>query len=435
MKLNKLKQQLMNKLFNSPRLVKKVNYHKNNEMKIIGVTGTKGKSTVCYLLHHYLKEKGYNSVLYSSIKIDSPVSLINPNESSEISFNSEEELLDIIESVERYKTDYLILEINESTINKGLTKDIPFDVRVLTNLNPKHNLEMYSETEYTNIKKLFFKDITEGKVVYGLQDYDKQLFNELLNINNQPKTTFTSNYIANVKGVNPNDIDVLLTSIEEDEFKVRMNNQEYVFKTNISMKYNILNYLCVLSILKTLNEFDYQTFNKCINLIKVEGRSETYKVNERTIIIDLHLSSVLEELKQAKKEGKIEKIKVVVGSVGTNFVTWDERFNREKHTTRKYAMELLKNNVDYVYLTENDQAGESVLSICQELQSYLGTTPSVIIEDRFKAITRAIKESQKGDVILIAGRGNRKILCNSSSTMKLLKDSEVVDEVIKELGW
>lgn len=437
MKLSLLKKQLIEKLSNTKRLIKNQNYFNNNDLKIIGVTGSKGKSTVCYLLHEYLKEKGFRSVLYSSVKIDSPISLINPNESSELSFNSEEELLDLIESVERYNADYLVLEVNENTIAKGLTKDIPFDVRVLTNLNPKHNLEMYSEEEYVNIKKSFFQNINEGCVVYGLQDYDSSLFNELLNINTLNKTTFTSNYIANVKGINPNNIDVLLTSIEGNKFSVRINNQNYTFKTNSDMKYNILNYLCVLSIIKSLHIFDYQAFNRCINLIKLPGRSETYKVNGRTIIIDLHLSSVLEEL---KNDEKVNNIKVVVGSVGSNFNTWNKTFNsekrnEEKHKTRKYAMELLKDNVEYVYLTENDQAGENVLSICQELQNYLGSTPSVIITNRELAIETAIKESKKGDVILIVGRGNRRILCNSSSTMRLVKDSEVVEEVLKKIGW
>lgn len=437
MKLSLLKKQLIEKLSNTKRLIKNQNYFNNNDLKIIGVTGSKGKSTVCYLLHEYLKEKGFRSVLYSNVKIDSPISLINPNESSELSFNSEEELLDLIESVERYNADYLVLEVNENTIAKGLAKDIPFDVRVLTNLNPKHNLEMYSEEEYVNIKKSFFQNINEGCVVYGLQDYDSSLFNELLNINALNKTTFSSNYIANVKGVNPNNIDVLLTSIEGNEFSVRINNQNYTFKTNSDMKYNILNYLCVLSIIKSLHIFDYQAFNRCINLIKLPGRSETYKVNGRTIIIDLHLASVLDEL---KNDEKVNNIKVVVGSVGSNFNTWNKTFNsekrnEEKHKTRKYAMELLKDNVEYVYLTENDQAGENVLSICQELQNYLGSTPSVIITNRELAIETAIKESKKGDVILIVGRGNRRILCNSSSTMRLVKDSEVVEEVLKKIGW
>lgn len=98
-------------------------------------------------------------------------------------------------------------------------------------------------------------------------------------------------------------------------------------------------------------------------------------------------------------------------------------------------MELLKDGISHVYLTENDNGKESVRDICNELQSYLGTTPSTIIENREEAIRRAISESSSNDAILIAGRGNRRILCNGEFTMKLLKDSDIVKKTLNELGW
>ena len=76
------------------------------------------------------------------------------------------------------------------------------------------------------------------------------------------------------------------------------------------------------------------------------------------------------------------------------------------------------------------------MDICNELQSYLDKNiSSTIIVDREKAIRQAIFESQKDDVVFISGRGNRRILCNSETTMKLLKDSEAVEKAIKEFGW
>ena len=190
MKFLKLKEKLKNKyqtLNNGKKSFKRVKskiFENKNEMnadnlKIIGITGSAGKSTTALIVHEYLKMLGYKSVLYSSAKIDSPASIINPDEACEISFNSEEELLDIIEEVEAYGADFLILEVNESTIEKGITKEIPFAVRALTNLNPKHNLERYSDAEYIEIKKAFFKDIEdECKCVLGFQDYDKKLLEE-----------------------------------------------------------------------------------------------------------------------------------------------------------------------------------------------------------------------------------------------------------------
>lgn len=127
--------------------------------------------------------------------------------------------------------------------------------------------------------------------------------------------------------------------------------------------------------------------------------------------------------------------------MGSGFKHWEERFksqefieNRSK--IRKYACELLKQYVDFVYLTENDNGAESVLDICAELQNNLEKkVSSIIIEDREKAIRQAILDSEKGDAIFISGRGNRRILCNTATTMKLVKDSEVVEKVLSELGW
>ena len=147
MKLSKLKENLQKKYkvdTNSKKRLKRVkeNLRKNKDefntdnLKVIGITGSVGKSTTAVIVHEYLKSLGYKSVLYSTAKIDSPASIIKPDEACEISFNTEEELLNIIEETEAYGADYLVLEINDSTIEKGLIKEIPFTVRALTTLNP-----------------------------------------------------------------------------------------------------------------------------------------------------------------------------------------------------------------------------------------------------------------------------------------------------------
>ena len=412
------------------------------ELKIIGITGSRGKTTVANLLHEYLKLLNFKSVLYSSNRIVSPMSLNDENESAEISFSSLDELYEIIVCAKEYGADYLILEVNESTIKKGITKDIPFDVRVLTNLNPKHNLDNYNENEYVSIKKRFFTDIDDECIcVYGLQDYDKKLFNELLNLNNFKKVLFSTRHIASVKEVDERNINVLLTDLinnkEGLDFKVNIDGKNMYFNTKNNIKYNILNYLCVISVLKSLDLFNYNIFNKLIKDIKLKGRLETYKIKGRTIVVDLQLSKILEEYKELRREKKINKLKVVIGSFGTGFITWEERFNdkEKRHNARKYAMNLLNDEVDYVYLTESDNANERVEDICMEMKQYLTKTKSEIIPSRSDAIKKAIIDSTEGDAILILGRGNRKALCNSRTTMKLIKDSEEVEKVLKELNY
>lgn len=459
MKLSNLKQKLEknNEKFNETKIRKlyldkkkakkilKKNYDLD-KIKIIGITGSCGKSTVAYVLHHYLKELGYKSVLYSSVMVDSPATYKNRDESIEVSISSADDLYEIIKELEYYEPEFLILEVNDSAIHKGLVDEIPFDVRVLTNLNPRHNLEQFTEAEYVDIKKSFFRNVDEKcKCVIGLQDYDKKLFDEFMVLNNCETFTFTTNYIANMKGVDPKLFTALLNELKIDKnglnMKFNLNTETHSLESNMMMNYNALNLLCVITILNALGLYNNQYFQKIVRNMVIPGRSEVIKINQRFIIIDPHLPNVLENLDNLKKDGVINHIRVVIGSMGYGFKNWEERFNSGKHyqlksESRKFAMSLLNAYADTVYLTENDNATENVLDICNELKSYLrDTMRSVIITDREKAIEQALIESEIGDVIFISGRGNRRIFCNSEDTMKLFKDREVVEKVMKKLGW
>ena len=175
------------------------------------------------------------------------------------------------------------------------------------------------------------------------------------------------------------------------------------------------------------------------NLV-IPGREEVIKVKGRTIVIDTFLSPALEEYNKFKTNKEINSVKVVVGAVGTGFKTWNDRYKSDlflskRSESRKYAMSIVEKYADFAYLTCNDNAKENVLDICEELQGYLLNCPTKIIVDREEAIKMAIRESKEGDLIFISGRGNRRILCNGESTIKLLKDKEVVEKTIKELGW
>ncbi|HAR57387.1 MAG TPA: hypothetical protein DCR62_01370 [Acholeplasmatales bacterium] len=449
MKLLKVKEKLEKKQIKKRGIKKEYKNNvnsKGNDLKIIGITGSRGKSTTAVMIHNYLKSLGYKSTLYSSVMVDSPASHLKKNEAYEVAVRDEESLISIIEEAEAYGADYLVLEVNESTLAKGFLKDVPFDVRVLTNLNPKHNLEQYSEEQYVELKKSFFKDIEDDcKCVIGFQDYDKELLDELLKVNKYPKFICASNYIATVKGIESEKVTCLLTGLDTDitgmKLQFKMNGNTHKLETNLIMSYNALNILTALTTLEVLDVLDVNKFEQSLEKLVIPGRAEVYRVNGRLIVVDTHLPAMLDCLKVLKEQGKVNKIKVVVGSMGYGYKHWEERFKTQEFASqrkevRKYAMDLLIGIADYVYLTESDSGKENPINICEEMKSYLSDeVSSTIIVDREEAIKQAILDSEEGDVVFISGRGNRRILCNSETTMKLLKDSDVVKKILKCIKW
>ena len=449
MKLEKLKEKLSKEIkLENLRKVKGENKNKHKSFfnpKIIGITGSVGKSSVAVLIHEYLKHLGKRSVLYSSCYVDSPCSYIRKDEAYEQAVKTKASLLSIMKEASAYEAEYIVLEVNESGISKGIFDEVDFDILVLTSINPRHNLEMYSEEEYVELKKRLFRNASKNtSFVIGLEDMDKSLFDEFLNMGSNTKYTYSTNYVTTIKGVSKDTITCLLTDLNKTingmDLKVRLKNNDYVITSNSTFSYQSFNIMAALTVAYLIDLLDIPKFNEVVKNIKIPGRADTYQVNNRMIVIDTKLSYSLEYLNMLKEKGKISSIIVVVGALGSGFVTWDDTFNKGRHyqlrhETRKYAAELLNKYADFVYLTENDNANESVEAICKELQSYLTNCDSVIMLSREDAIKEAIKTSPNNSAILIAGRGNRRILCNSKNTIKLIKDSEVVEKLIKDLGW
>jgi UDP-N-acetylmuramoyl-L-alanyl-D-glutamate--2,6-diaminopimelate ligase len=363
-------------------------------------------------------------------------------------------LLNIIEEAETYGADYLVLEINDIAIDKGLTNGIPFNIRALTNLIPNHNEEVYTPERYCQIKKSFFENIPgdeECTCVFGLTgSLSRDEFNELLRLNNNPKKTFGSKYICERRNADYTNLDCLLSevpnmpldSLDGLSMRIRVGNKTHDFFSNIILPHNALNFTSAVAILDALKIFDANSFSECIKDIKVPGREDVIKVNDRAIVIGLSIIPSLEVFKKYKNNYQtVNKIKVVIGAVGTGFVGWDkeftsERFLNERSNFRRYAMNYVKENADFAYLTSNDNAADNPLDIALELQSYLNNEiPSVIETDRYEAIRKAIIESNPKDIIFIGGRGNRRILCDTANTVKFILDKEVVEKVLHELEW
>lgn len=394
---------------------------KNNPV-IIGVIGSSGKSTSAYIVYGYLKYLKKRVVLYSTIGVYSPCSVIKNDEACEMSFRSKEDIISILKEANSYNAEYIVIEVNEENID--LINDLKFDIKLLTNININHT----NHINYVNKIKEFLND-EESLHIIGFFDYDKSLFEEL-KVNNA--LSFSTNYVSTVNSVLPNTHECLLLELKDDlkgmDMLFRLNNEEIRIKTKMIMNYNVFNILGSVLVVNSLNLFNKDSFQDFILNFSIPGRSEVIDGN---IIIDTQLSKALEYIKTKKSK---ENIRVVIGSVGYGYKYWIKEFQNgnhveNRHKYRKYACSLLDGSVKKVYITENDNGKEDVRSICNELKSYLNNTESEVIIDRKEAIKKAVEEMNTEDVLLIIGRGNRRVLVNGEESIKLLQDKEVVREI------
>jgi UDP-N-acetylmuramoyl-L-alanyl-D-glutamate--2,6-diaminopimelate ligase len=348
----------------------------------------------------------------------------------------------------KYGADYLIIEVNERTIEKGYVKNIPFDIRAITNIVPSHNTLLYTPEQYIAIKKSFFQNIPvedECTCIYGLTN--KDLFYEMISLNNNKYKTFASEYVAGLKGVQKSEINYMLHPVENKTFDtldglnfcVKLNGNSFEFKTPLIMPYNALNITLAIGIIDSLGELDIKTFQKVLENIVIPGRDEVFRIKGRTIIISITCTPHLEILKKYKEQGLVKNVKLITGSFGNGYSTWLPEFRGNQFSTyvsesMKWAYKYFINNCDYIYITANDNAASSIKELLDvQIKEVEGKVKYEAIEDRKETITKAIEESDEGDVIFISGRGNRKIFCSGEKEMQFFLDKDIVKNAFKKL--
>ena len=438
-KLNELKSQFPHDEYIEKRA------RKNTNLKIIGITGSNGKTTTALIVHEYLKSIGLKSVLFASCGIDLEISNYDKNSEVDIPIFNETSLINAIDGAIKERADYLILEINERTIEKGYIEGIPFSIRALTNIVPKHNTLSYTEEEYVNIKKSFFTfdDEDDCTCIYTLTE--KELLEELISQNNKPYKIVSSEYVARVKGVEEAKIDYMLhqgtkefDSLEGLNFNIKTKTKDVECHTNLIMPFNALNITLAYAILDSLGEMEDSKFNQLLEEIKIPGRDEVIKYNGRTIIISVTCTPHLEILKRYKENNKINNIILITGSFGNGFNSWlseykDENFKNYVNESMRWAYSYFIKNADKIYITTNDYASSNVSELLSSQENEIkGKIAYEVIENRKAAIKKAIEESKEGDVIFISGRGNRKVFCNNTKTVEMYLDKEIVNKEIRE---
>lgn len=363
------------------------------ELITIAVTGTKGKTSTCYMIKSIFEAYGKKIGIMGNIGIyygDTSVYLgINTPESYEI----HKHLRGMVDA----GCDVMVMEASSQGLMLNRTYGIMFDIGVFTNLSPDHiSVTEHKDFEdYKRCKKLLFKQCR-----FGFVNADSEHFNNIIEGVDCPITTFAVNNDADFKAVDP-----IFTSGDnclQTEFTCLEKSENDFIKTHIDLNtpgyFSLYNAVASIAVARKLG-LPYLAVREGLKKAFVKGRMEIVPIyTSFSVIIDYaHNELSVESLFETIKHYNPKQIISVFGCGG----------NRSK--LRRYSMgEIIGKNSDISIITSDNSRYEKVEDIISDILVGMNRTQNeyIIINDRKKAIEHAIDIAKKGDVILLIGKGH-----------------------------
>jgi UDP-N-acetylmuramoyl-L-alanyl-D-glutamate--2,6-diaminopimelate ligase len=366
------------------------NFYDNpsEKLKLVGVTGTNGKTTTATLSYELFKNLGYQVGLLSTVvnKIGDEIMPSTHTTPDPIALNAL--LADMVEA----GCAYCFMEVSSHAIVQQRIAGLDFDVAAFTNITHDHLDYHKTFKAYIDAKKMFFDGLkSDAKAITNADDK-----NGLVMLQNckASKYTFGLKSIADFKvKIIENQFSGLVLDLDRNEFW-----------TQLIGRFNAYNLVLVYAIARLLEQDKIQILTALSSLKSVEGRFQyIVSPNKVTAIVDYaHTPDALENVLKtiADIRTKNEKVITVVGCGG-------DRDKAKRPEMARIACEYS----EQVILTSDNPRSEDPNEIIAEMQ--VGVEPhnfrkALSIADRFQAIKTACMLAQPNDIILIAGKGHEK---------------------------
>ena len=344
-----------------------------NRLKIIGITGTNGKTTTAYLIYQAMNNLGIKCAYIGTIGF-----YINGKIKDNI--NTTPDILTLYHMLTKCVKEnvkYVVMEVSSQGLYYNRVDGLKFDYAVFTNLTIEH-LDFHKTMDnYLKEKMKLFSNLKEDGI--SIINSDDQYYKNFIT-----DKCITYGVLGDYKIRNIN------YNINNSSFTV--NNIKY--KTSLIGEYNIYNLSVVIIILKQLGISDDKIYNTILNLSSAPGRMDKIKYKDSIIIIDYaHTPDAVEKvLKTLKDKGKITTI---IGCGG----------NRDK-SKRKIMGSIASKNSDYVIFTSDNPRYEESEDIIIDMIQNVDSFNYEIEINRENAIIKGIQRLEKNDILLILGKGH-----------------------------
>ena len=361
----------------------------SSKMKVTGVTGTNGKTTIATLLFKLFSELGYHCGLLSTVQNQIGENIVPATHTTPdaISINA------LMKQMLEEGCTHVFMECSSHAIHQHRITGLHFSGALFSNITHDHLDYHKSFDEYIRVKKSFFDNLHPD--AFAISNADDKRGAVMLQNTTAKKYFYSLRTMADFKG---KIIDNSITGLQ-----LNINDQEVHFR--LIGEFNAYNLLAVYGAALCLGEEKYKVLQILSNLTGAEGRFE-YIISPKEKIIGIvdyahtpdALLNVLTTVKKLRQGH--EKIITVVGCGG----------DRDK-TKRPVMAEVACNHSDKVVFTSDNPRSEEADAIIQDMEN--GLQPSakrkyISITDRKEAIKTAVALADEEDIVLIAGKGHEK---------------------------
>lgn len=359
-----------------------------DKLKVIGITGTKGKTTTTYMVKSILESAGHKVGLIGTIEAIIGDEIIPASNTTPESYVVQKYFKKMLDA----DCDIAIMEVSSQGLMMYRVAGFTFEIGIFTNIEPDHigPNEHASFEEYMACKGMLFK---QCKV--GIINIDDKHAKDVIEGHTCTIETFGFSEEADLRATNtklvsePGYIGVVYTVSGLMNFEVEI---------DVPGKFSVYNSLTAIAICRHFNT-DINKIKAALKVAKVKGRIEMIDVSDDfTLMIDYaHNAMSLESLLTTLKEYNPKRLVCLFGCGG----------NRSK--LRRYEMgEVSGKLADLSVITSDNPRNEEPQDIIDDIKVGIGKTSGKYVEicDRKEAITYVIENGQKGDVIVLAGKGH-----------------------------
>lgn len=383
--------------------------HPERRMIMIGVTGTNGKTTITNIIKHILMANGFKTGLIGTICNEIGDEVLHTENTTPMAY----EFMALLAKMADAGCKYVVMEVSSFALVQYRIGTSHFKTAVFTNLTQDH-LDYHKDMEdYFAAKKMLF-DVCDTALLNIDDSYGRRLCDEV----NCNKLTFSINENADFCG---RDISVKSTG---NSFTLNCNGEEYHVSSRIPGMFNVSNLTAAIAVCR-LENIPMENILKAVEEYNgVKGRCEIIPTNrDFSVICDYaHTPDAVENILRSVKEYTEGRLICLFGCGG----------NRDATKRPKMAAAAAK-YADRLIITSDNPRNENPEAIIEDILKGIENSeiPYDVVADRRDAIYYGLKIAEKGDIIVLAGKGHEDYQVLANMERIHFDEREVVADGLK----